>query len=86
MGFGGPQAGYLATKDAYKRNMPGRIIGVSVDRLGNKALRMALQMREQHIKRERATSNICTAQALLGRRWPDSLPCTTAPRVSAALR
>ena len=65
MGFGGPQAGYLATKDAYKRNMPGRIIGVSVDRLGNKALRMALQMREQHIKRERATSNICTAQALL---------------------
>ena len=65
MGFGGPQAGYLATKDAYKRNMPGRIIGVSVDRLGNKALRMALQMREQHIKRERATSNIGTAQALL---------------------
>ena len=65
MGFGGPQVGYLATKDAYKRNMPGRIIGVSVDRLGNKALRMALQMREQHIKRERATSNICTAQALL---------------------
>ncbi len=65
MGFGGPQAGYLATRDVYKRNMPGRIIGVSVDRLGNKALRMALQMREQHIKRERATSNICTAQALL---------------------
>ena len=65
MGFGGPHAGYMATREAYKRNMPGRIIGVSVDRLGNKALRMALQMREQHIKRERATSNICTASALM---------------------
>ena len=65
MGFGGPSAGYMATKDAYKRNMPGRIIGVSVDRLGNRALRMSLQMREQHIKRERATSNICTASALM---------------------
>ena len=65
MGFGGPGAGYMATREAFKRNMPGRIIGVSVDRLGNKALRMALQMREQHIKRERATSNICTASALM---------------------
>ncbi len=65
MGFGGPQAGFMATKEAYKRNMPGRIIGVSVDRMGKKALRMSLQMREQHIKRERATSNICTASALV---------------------
>ena len=65
MGFGGPGAGFMATKDAYKRNMPGRIIGVSVDRMGNRALRMSLQMREQHIKRERATSNICTASALM---------------------
>ena len=65
MGFGGPGAGFMATKDAYKRNMPGRIIGVSVDRAGNRALRMSLQMREQHIKRERATSNICTASALM---------------------
>ena len=65
MGFGGPSAGYMTTREAYKRNMPGRIIGVSVDRLGRKALRMSLQMREQHIKREKATSNICTASALM---------------------
>ena len=65
MGFGGPAAGYMACREAYKRNIPGRIIGVSVDRMGNKALRMSLQMREQHIKREKATSNICTASALM---------------------